>query len=287
MVTGYLLAFITSVLFSIYLVPRKFASQNPAVYTVFFGAGFFALSVIYWASCGFDSLLNPILLGSSLAGILCALGFIIFTKAIDSIGLAQANQWKNLQGPIGVVLGLWLLAEIYQTNIFWVIAAAAAIFISAAFLTVQDSAPKKLKLTGVLLAVISALCFGIMVCIQKWVVNSGVSVPAQLVCTSAFMLVSAAAYSLLMLKNQSYRLDKNNRLGLLAGMLWFPAGLCTLWSFELLPVSIAFTIIQLNAVWTILIGVLIFREISIKQYWGRISFGLIFSIVGIICLIFA
>jgi len=51
--------------------------------------------------------------------------------------------------------------------------------------------------------------------------------------------------------------------------------------------SIAFTIVQLNAVWTVLVGILIFKEIDFKKNWARILTGIVFAITGVIMLLFA
>lgn len=36
-------------------------------------------------------------------------------------------------------------------------------------------------------------------------------------------------------------------------------------AYKYIPGSIAFTIVQLNAVWTVLVGILIFKEIDFKK----------------------
>ena len=285
MLTGYILALITSLLFSIYLLPRKFASQSPAVYAIFFSAGFLSASLLYWIVSDFASLMDPALIISCATGVIYTVGLITFTKSIDSIGLTQSNQWKNLQGPTGAALGLWLLTEASQANALFVISAAAFIFISAVLLTVKDETPKKLKLTGVLLALTAAISFGVCAYLQKMVMNIGVPVSAQLVCTSTFMLITSVIYCVLALKNQNYNItNRNNILGAFAGSMYFAAALCMLLSFELLPVSIAFPIVQLNAVWTISIGIIVFKEVSFKKHWQRISLGLVFAVLGVVCL---
>ena len=76
-------------------------------------------------------------------------------------------------------------------------------------------------------------------------------------------------------------------LGLVAGILYMGASIFQLFSYNYLAVSISFTIIQMNALWTALIGILVFKEIDMKKYYKNVALGLIFTLVGILFLAFA
>lgn len=53
-----------------------------------------------------------------------------------------------------------------------------------------------------------------------------------------------------------------------------------------LPASIAFTIVNMSGIWSVIIGVLIFKEIDFKKNFKRIMVGLILSVIAIFALLF-
>jgi len=292
---GYILALITSVFFSLYIVPRKLSKASPTVYTLFVGVGFCAFSLISYLITGlwsgkFESFDNPALVFACLNGAFWAIGFILFTKAIDKIGLSRSNQWKNFQGPIGAILCLVFLSEYAQTNLGYVLSAIVAIFISAMLFTIKKDETQETRKQGVLFAVFSAFFFGTNAMLQKYVVMSGAGIQAQQVCISSFVFITMAVFilfkdkTLAPLKNA---FAKDNLYGVLAGTLYFFASLFMIHSNRLIPASIAFTIIQFNAVWTVLIGVLYFKEIDFKKHWARILGGIVLAILGVVLLLFA
>ena len=80
---------------------------------------------------------------------------------------------------------------------------------------------------------------------------------------------------------------KDVLLGLGAGVLYLGASFFMLQAYRHIPAAIGFTIIQLNAIWTITIGILVFKELSFKAHYKRISLGLLLAIVGIALLALA
>jgi len=80
---------------------------------------------------------------------------------------------------------------------------------------------------------------------------------------------------------------KDIKLGLVAGFLYLGASFFMLMCYKYIPASIGFTIIQLNTVWTISIGLFVFKEVNLKKYFWRIIFGYIFAIIGILFLLLA
>lgn len=72
----------------------------------------------------------------------------------------------------------------------------------------------------------------------------------------------------------------------LAGLIYFIASQFAIMTNKLIPNSVGFTIIQFNAVWTIFIGILVFKEINLKVHWKRILLGLIFAVISIAILSF-
>ncbi|MBI5621542.1 EamA family transporter [Candidatus Falkowbacteria bacterium] len=287
---GYIFAVVSSLFFSLYIIPRKVSKQHPIYFSLFVGMGFFLGSLLLYLLkplLGFDEILSPVLFWSILAGIIWAAALVLFVKSIDLVGLVRSNQWKNLQGPIGVILSLVILIEYAVTNPFFVFLAGVAVFLSAVFFTVPTSPEHvKDKFKGISLAVVSALGFGVVTVINKFVTTE-VGVYSQQVVWSLSIFFSLLIYIFSkkeLLKNITIINKRDISLGLIAGLLYLGASFFMLQAYKYIPASVGFTIIQLNGVWTILIGLFVFREVNIQEHYKRILLGFFFALIGIILL---
>ena len=126
---GYIFSIITSVFFTLYIIPKKLSRQTPVRYSLFQGIGFFAGScaayiiLLISGSSPSDRLGAPVLWISALAGVIWFAASMLFLTAIDRLGLSRSNQWKNLQGPAGAVLSLIFLSEHAETRLVFIILA--------------------------------------------------------------------------------------------------------------------------------------------------------------------
>lgn len=289
---GYIFAIISSLLFSLYIIPRKLSKLTPELFSFLMSFGFFIGTVfIYFAfpSLHLTEQFSPILSWSVLAGLIWATSFVSFVKAIDYLGLARSNQWKNLQGPVGVLLALLVLGESAQANPFHAVIAALFVFASALAFTISNGIDKKLEeRRGVALALLSGLGFGTVAVIQKYV-TSNVGVYTQQVVWSGTIFLLLFIYLLFKrsIANLLNQTKKDLWLAFIGGFVYLGASYFQLFSYKYIAASIGFTVIQMNALWTILIGIFIFEEISLKIHYKRVLIGLICAIVGIITLAFA
>jgi glucose uptake protein GlcU len=289
---GYILATISSIFFSLYVIPRKLTKIDPLYFSLLMGLGFFVSSVIlcfFQPLLGFQEIISAPLLWAVLAGAIWATSFVTFVKSIDLIGLARSNQWKNLQGPIGVLLSLIILSEYATTNPAFAILAGITIFLSALMLNiVTNKSEAKQNSRGIYLAALSGLGFGTVAVINKYVTVE-VGVYSQQVVWSFSISISIIAYLAHRQMLGGFRQLKRRDviLGLAAGLIYLGASFFMLQSFRYIPAAVAFTIIQLSSVWTIAIGILVFKEIDIKRHFGRISLGFVLSVVAIFFLMLA
>ena len=288
---GYIFAVISSLFFSLYVVPRKLSTLSPVIFSLFMSLGFSACSIVLYLFqplIKFHETISLLLCWSIVAGAIWATSFVLLIRSIDTIGLSRSNQWKNLQGPIAVVLSLLILGESATTNPFFAILAAISIFLSAIFLSSTLDSNKGIKSKGIYLAVISAFGFGSVAIIQKYV-TSHVGVYSQQVVWSLSIATSLMIYIFLSKKAKEIARSSRKELfiGLTAGILYLGASLFQLLSYKYLPASITFTIIQMSALWTVAIGIFVFREINLKKYSKAVSLGLAFTIIGIVFLVFA
>ncbi len=292
---GYLFAIISSLFFTFYVVPKKISKQTPTKYSLFMGLGFFIISIIMYIINKVliynpqETILNPILILSGIGGILWLVGSIFFLTAIDKIGLSRSNQWKNLQGPIGAILTLVFLSEFTQTKVIYIILAIIFILVSAMLFTIKNKGEKNVDKKGIIYAILSALFFGTNALIQKYATNNGL-VYSQQVYFSGLVFISAFVYLLVKERNIKFLGDiksKDNILGIVGGFIYFFASFFSTLAYKYIPGSIAFTIVQLNAVWTVLVGIIIFKEINFKKNCPRIILGILLAIIGVIMLLFA
>ena len=290
---GVIFAVLGSIFYGVYVVPRKLSKQNVFVYTMFVGLGFFVASIIFFSImklCGnTESLFDIRLLWGALCGVIWMVATIFFMLALDRVGLSKSTQWKNLQGPIGAFLIFFILSEAGSVNIWFLLASITAIFISALLFSIKKKEEKKFDIWGILFAVFAAVLYGFVALIQKYLSIEGF-VFAQQVWFSLFVFLSALVVVLIKYKNLNYfkqTFKKDNSMGLLGGALYFLGSLFVALAYSYMSGSVAFTLVQLNAFWVILIGLIIFKEINFKQHWKRILLGFLFVAVGIGLLSFA
>lgn len=292
---GFVLSFITSILFTIYVLPKKLSTQSAVRYSLFQGVGYFFASAVVFAAVSLfsgnsgETLADSIHIISFIAGIVWFGGSATFLSAIDRIGLSRSNQWKNLQGPVGAVLSLTILGEAGETKVVFIILASLFILISAMLFTIKNEKEKAFDRSGIILALLAAVFFGTFSMLQKYVVNHGF-IYSQLFYNSLGALLSAFVFLLIRERNIRFFREtslKNGLLGTAGGVLFFMASLGATLSYSYLPASIAFTIIQLNAVWTVLAGVIVFREIDLRKHWLKIVVGILFAFAGVAMLLLA
>ena len=314
MVLGLVFAVIVSVLFAVYAVPRKFSKQNVILYTMWMGVAYFigtiVLISIHW---GLriekpENLLNPWHLLTVLRGFIWLLGMAAYNSAIDKIGLTRFNQWKNVQGPVGSLLILFVLADVTGIKILWLVLGMTVMFASALMFQITTdaekenlTASKKNAKAGIALALCSGVCFGVTALLNSVVTRPAIVgetfTCAQLLYHSAslvifsiivYMIWGDKSHEPLTVKQRLkdiVKVDKKTWLPVTAGGMFLIATLLTIHSYRLIPNPVAWSIMQLNMFWTVLIGLFVFKEVDCQQHWLRLSLG-VFMAGGACLLLF-
>lgn len=290
---GYLLAFLSSLFFGIYIIPKKIIKLDTKYYLFYMSLGFVSISVISYLVSLFkgtnnESLFDPILLLIVLRGVSWFIASYLFLIAIDKIGISRSTQYKNLKGPLGVLLTLIFLSEFKVTNVFLVLLAAILTFFSALLFTIKKDNNKKVDRLGIIYACIASLFLGMNALIQKYVTNCGFIYTQQLY-QSITIMITSYLYIIIKDKNtkQLGQIDfKNRMLAFIGGSLYYFATYFNTLSYKYLPASIAFTIVNMSGIWSVIIGILIFKEIDFKKNLKRIMLGLILSVIAIFALLF-
>ena len=282
---GYLYAIISSLFLTLYALPKKKSKLKPYTYVLFMGISSFLLAIIFYLLFGInESLFNNWLIVSFIGGIVWFIASALFFYCVDKMGVARASEFKSLQGPIGSILILTILSEFVGLNIYLLLLAIVFMFLSAYTLVINDNKSKNISFTSIFWALISALMYGVSGFIRKVVTLEGF-VYSQQIYTSLGIMLSAFLYTII--KDKRIILDnkKSCLLAITSGISHYLASFFMLISYKYIEGSIAFTIIQLNSIWTCLIGIFIFKEIDYKKYYKRLLLGLLFAIIGIILLV--
>lgn len=264
-------------------------------YMVGFGAGYFVTSLIFYSGHvisqgrNAETFFNPVLFVSALGGLVFMTGSLFYCTAIDKIGLSRSNQWKSLSGPLSSTLILFFFAEYKTTNYAYIIIATGTIFISAVLFSIREDTGNAVDRKGIIYAVITAAFFGFNGIVMKYVSNRGLFYP-HFVGHSFILLSTALGYILIRegsLKALREISAKDNILAFSGGVLQFFASYTGIKSFSFITGSIAATLLQFTAVWTVLTGIFIFKEVNFAKNKLRIIAGFIFTIAGAVLLLLA
>ncbi len=291
---GYVFAIISSIFSAIYVVPKKLSKQKPITYAMLMGAGYFVASIIGFAVLRtFKYIDEPLFFPHSfiaaINGIVWTIASVSVLCSIDRIGLAKSNQWKSLQGPLGAILMMMFLSEFLTTKVIFVILAMIFITFAAIMYSTREKNSAPIDKLGIVYALVAALFYGISALLSKILSNEG-SRFSQQVFQSLFVFISAATFALI--KYKSIKIDVPNvkreiALPLAGGVLFFINWSFALMAYRYLEGSIVVMLHQLNAIWLLLLGVFIFKEIDFRKHWLRLVIGLVFSIIGLIMLVLA
>jgi len=303
--------FISSIFFTLYIILKKFTKRKFRSYNLFFGLGYFICSLVVFSCLKFFNVTNEpwfdiYLLWACLGGFLWAMALILLMLAIDRIGVARAGQYKNLQAPLGSLLILFLLSEFKDINLYVVISAIFLTFLGALCYSVNAESGY-IDLLGISMAIASAILYSINSVIRKMVTGLGFVYSQQLY-SSLTIVISIMLFLLVVNKIKTNKPTKkqdwekvrkectpcvnnfnfkDSCIGLCAGLSYFLASILLTLSYTYISGTVAFIVSQSCAVWTALVGVFVFREMSFKKHWIRILIGLLFSVIGIMLLSFS
>lgn len=284
---GYLFAVVSSLFFAFYALPKKKAKIKPHVYVLFMGVSCFILAIILFLCFGLkEKIYDHILLLSILGGALWFIASVLFFYSVDKIGVARASEFKSIQGPIGSILMLTILNEYVNLNIYLLILAIICILLAALSLVTNKKEKEKIKIKYIIIAIFSAIFYGLTGFMRKVVTLHGF-VYIQQIYTSLGLLLASIIY--LLIKDKRIVLNKENEISylkaLLSGFFYYFASYFMLLSYKKIEGSIAFPIIQLNSLWSCIIGIFIFKEIDYKKYYKRVLLGIFLAIMGITLLV--
>jgi len=310
MLLGFFFSVIVSVLFAAYAIPRKFSNQNVILYTMFMGLSYFVLTAltaaVLWGANieAKENLTSPWHLLTVLRGGVWVVGMALYNKAIDKIGLTRFNQWKNVQGPIGSILILFIVSEnVSGLKTLFLFLGMTVMFLSATVFQIPTGEKSRSR-SGVVCAVLSGVCFGVAALLNSVVSSQRITgerfIFSQLLYHSAsLVIISAFAFiafgrkfngdeSVKSRLRELVTVDKKTLLPCAAGAMYALAAVLTVYSYRLIQDSaVPWSITQANALWTILIGAFVFKEVEFKKHALRLVLGTLLAVGACVLLFFA
>lgn len=319
MILGIIFSVIVSILFAVYAVPRKYSKQNVILYTMWMGiaylVGTLILITIVWGF-GFErpeNLLSPWHLLTVLRGFVWVAGMSAYNLAIDKIGLTRFNQWKNIQGPVGSLLILLIVVPALglgqsAVKLLYLFLGVTIMFVSALLFQISSNTNdihlKRNTKLGIIFALFSGACFGITALLnnilsQPTIVGEKFTFAQLLFHSTSLIIFSIIIYMVLGNKANGsstakqrlkdiFRIDKKTWLPFIAGTMFLAATLLSIYTYRLINNgAIPWSITQLNVFWTVIIGIFVYKEISFKQHWFRLTAGVLMAAVACVFLFLA
>ena len=280
---GYLYAIIASLFQAFYVVPRKFSKASPDVYTYFAALGFLIFALIKYFIDGGANFIDTRLIASVGMGICWAVGTVFFMVGIEKIGLAKSRQWSRFSYPITILVAFTFLHEHHSMNMWIFSAVFMAIVVAAWLLTFNTGQGARALKSGIEYSLASAIFFGIMPSLLK--VASGANANAQQVVISASAVITILLFMLIRRRSLTPLckiFTPDHLWPIVGGFGYMITSLLAILAYRYMPAVIGSTIIQLVAVWSILIGVFIFGEISWRRHRHRIILGTALVIAAIL-----
>lgn len=291
LVFGFVLGLLSAVFFTFYIIPQKVEKLDVTTYIWMVGVGVIVTTMIPYFAVGmppFGPWSGRVLALTCGAG--WAMGTLCFATGVTRIGLALATPIKNTTGILGTLVGLVLFRE-YRTTDPWLCTAGSLLIVAAAIVigltnTPTTSTERRCTVTGVLCALGAAVCYASYLYPMKMAVQQmGFWSFAPWM---GFGILGMATGAVLVRRNGIRELvsypPRTYGIAMLGGVSWAIALICLTSSMTMVDLAVAWSLAQLNTVPAVILGILVFREVSFRREWVKISLGIVAAVVGTLLL---
>lgn len=298
-------------LFSSFAVPRRYVNSGTMEYMLSLCAGS-ALSTTtigYLLNGGFAPDVRVVSL-SYLAGFIWCAATICFVYATDCMGLARAAVIRNTTVAFGVLFGILVFREYSfgePLRLLLVLAGsltvvtAARLFgrVSASGDVVRASCPINLikpramvardtrpNLIGTAFGLAAALFYALYNVPGRFVtVETGSPWHLFMYIGQGSLVACLIAYAVLTRPRMWSRVPlRDHLLAMFAGVLWSLAYAFLLLAIQSLGLAVAWSLANLSTVVQLVIGVAVFREVSVEGHSRNITLGAVAAILGVVLL---
>ena len=276
------LSLITSLIFSLWWIPRKFAKDaNVWTYNIYYSLWIMSIWVvlffIFQNRLVFNSHNFNLMWLSVLSWIIASLWVVCFIRSIDLLWISTANAFKNTQPIFAFIFWGLFLWEFLSLNIIYTFIWALLIVVIWIILSKSSVVEFSKNSKYIYLPILSAIFLSFWMMLQKAVMDLWVWLFLILVWAWAFLFF----YLISKIKKSSNISPFEKLMGFSS---WSIISIGYLWAFygyQYLEYSIAYSIINLNTLWVILISLVFFNELNWKDYKMRIILSMVISVIAI------
>jgi glucose uptake protein GlcU len=285
-VYGLLLAVLSAVAFGLYMVPRRFSSARQQDFSAALGVGAlvalalplaFISGTFSWQGLGI----------AFLGGLSFAAGSQLFVMSVDALGITRATPVKNLTGVLGTLFGIVLLGEyrsggaavLIQLLAGSVLTATGAYLIGGIGQTKPEGQPPLAGRKGMLLALGAATAFGFYLVPLRLAAPLGTGY--------GYLGLGLGALVGLTVPRLGALLRMPGRevgLGALSGALLALGVLLAAPAANLVGLSVAWPITQLNTFVALGAGIFWLHEHDLRDVKGKLLTASLATIAGIVLL---
>jgi len=234
--------------------------------------------------------------GCWVGGVLWVLGAAAYSRSTDLIGIARSTPVKNLGPILTTVFGIFIFREFSLRNpVDLAQAVGGSVLMAAGATLIGRCTPEGAERSGQGNAVAFLLAFAAGACFASYTIPLTFAVRAGYTGWEALFQMSLAIpfASVILHTAVHHRLlptvmtwPEIGRAQATA-LCWVLAGASTTIATERIPMSIAWPLTNLSTLVTLMFGVYVFREISIKRYRREVWLGTVASLVGVALLALA
>lgn len=296
-ILGLVLAFVSMVLFGLYMVPRSHTTVSQPRFMLFMGAGTMASSLALGALFGGNlAVAWDLRLWAIAGGVVWGFGTVAYSTGVQKIGLSRSTPIKNTTAILGTLYGVLIFREFTLEDpaaLVMAFAGSASIVLAAVLLGAVTSpaeqhvpVPRGTFWAGVALSLTAAVCYSFYAIPLRHAVHAGLSPVGFLFYMGQGAFVGMAGAALLARRPSSLEDLTLEGWGapVLAGVLWAAASACCNSAIKLVGLSIAWPIGNLNTLVAVAYGSWVLHEVRVREHRRELFWGLTAATAGVFLL---
>lgn len=287
---GVALGLVTAFSLGLFMVPRRYYRGDSVTFLVGMTFGAMAGGFAYWLFAGRPFSTAPLAFASLLPGVNWALGTYAYAAGTHRVGLAKATGIKNTQVVVATLVAFVVFGEAATTNVPLACLGSALVVATAFVLSGiehREEALPHASLGGYLIPIIASVLYGLNGLLMKWLIAGGVPRPQM----NLGIGTGAFAGGLIVYATVKRRLDFLRAVGagqhlaaVLGGVIWAIALVTMIVAIDFAGLAVAWSLMNLSIVVSVLYGVVILREVDVRRRWGQVAAGLVLATLGVLSL---
>jgi len=290
---GVAFGLVTAFFIGLFMVPRQYAKSDNPTFLLGLMAGATVGTFVYWLVAGMPFEWSWAALFSLVPGANWAAGSYAYASGTGRIGLAKATGIKNTQVVVTTLGGFLIFNEGATTEPLLATIGSALVVATAVYLSrVEHSrnAVPRASLKGYLMPIVASVLYGLNGLFMKTLIIWKVPLPqANLGIGIGALLGGAAIYAA---KGKRFadlgRWPKRDHIyALVGGLIWAAALITMLLSIEHAGLAVAWSLMNLSVVVSVIYGVVVLKEIDLRSRWGHVAIGLLLACLGVVALYYS